>query len=528
VADQVSVAEVVAILADGGEIAFLDVREIVPFGDGHPLLAANIPLSRLELSIGARVPRLDTRIVLTDGGGGEAMIAESRLGQMGYADVAVMAGGAPAWAAAGEVLFIEIEVPAKGFGGFAKRHGKPTYISPADLNRALKSGEDWIVLDSRPRQEYGWGNIPGSIDAPGPDMLHCFDDLVPNPKTKVVVNCMSATRGTLGGLSLMAAGVPNEIYVLHHGTRGWLLEGFELEKNADRFATSPSDNARAAAVARANRIAECAGLQKIDAEKLARWSADASRTTYVFDVRTLAEFEAGHFPGARPAPEGSLPMKPDYYFATMNARIVVSDDDGVRATINALWLAQMGCEVAVLTGGLDGEALETGPWVAPVTEFGIATGPEATVQELDTMQKSKPVRIIDVGHSDAYEDAHIPGAGWCSRVVLGGLLGDGLSEGATVLTSEDGVVAKLAAKDLGPVTGVSILSGGNTAWRDAGLALSSGAENMLSPREDHWVASSERPGDTRQNVVDYLDWETTLLDEIEQGGPSPYRNLIWD
>ena len=31
----------------------------------------------------------------------------------------------------------------------------------------------------------------------------------------------------------------------------------------------------------------------------------------------------------------------------------------------------------------------------------------------------------------------------------------------------------------------------------------------------------------RQNVIDYLEWEETLLDDIERGGPVPYRNLIW-
>jgi hypothetical protein len=74
---------------------------------------------------------------------------------------------------------------------------------------------------------------------------------------------------------------------------------------------------------------------------------------------------------------------------------------------------------------------------------------------------------------------------------------------------------------------VSVLAGGNTAWREAGFTLSSGAEHFASPRDDHWLASSERPGDTRQNVLDYLAWEETLLDDIEQGGASPYHNLIW-
>ena len=77
--------------------------------------------------------------------------------------------------------------------------------------RAIARGEDWVLIDSRPRQEYQAGNIPGSIDAPAGQMLRCFDDLVHHPTTKVAVNCMSRTRGILGGTSLVAAGVPNEI-----------------------------------------------------------------------------------------------------------------------------------------------------------------------------------------------------------------------------------------------------------------------------------------------------------------------------
>jgi hypothetical protein len=41
---------------------------------------------------------------------------------------------------------------------------------------------------------------------------------VRDPATKVLVNCMSFTRGTLGDLSLLAAGVPNDVYVLRLAT----------------------------------------------------------------------------------------------------------------------------------------------------------------------------------------------------------------------------------------------------------------------------------------------------------------------
>lgn len=38
------------------ELALIDVREEDPFAQAHPLFAANIPLSKLELEVFARVP----------------------------------------------------------------------------------------------------------------------------------------------------------------------------------------------------------------------------------------------------------------------------------------------------------------------------------------------------------------------------------------------------------------------------------------------------------------------------------------
>ncbi len=530
----ISVPDVVDMLADQHELAFLDVREIVPFGSGHPLLAANLPLSRLELSICNLVPRRTTRIVLTDGGGGHAALAAGRLTRLGYSDVVVLDGGAPAWAAAGQALFPEIEVPTKGFGAFAKRYGRPNFIEPDELDRALRSNEDWIVLDSRPRAEYRNGNIPGSIDAPGADVLRWFDDLVPDPSTKVVVNCMSATRGILGGLSLVAAGVPNEVRVLHHGTRGWLLDGFDLERNASRFPEPPSAAAIDRARERAARIAERAGIARIDAETLARWRGDPERTTYVFDVRTADEFAAGHLAGSSNAPEGSIVMGPDRYFATLKARIVLVDDDSVRATVTALWLAQMGWgEVAVLVGGLESGSIQTGSEPASDIAPGVAlpTAAEITPRDLAALRADSPVRVIDVGISDAYLAGHLPDAVWCARGALGDLLRerppDGSKDRPTVLTSETGALAQLAADDLGAPPGLSVLAGGNAAWRGAGFELSTDAGELASARDDHWLAASERPGEVRRNVIDYLEWEVTLLDDIEQGGMVPYRNLLW-
>jgi len=126
----IDVARLRGWLADGGEIAFLDVREEGQHGSGHPLLAVNIPYSRLEAEIVRLVPRRSCRVVLVDEDDGVAGKAAGRLDGLGYHDVHVLEGGAAAWEAAGYRLFPSTNVPSKGFAEiieheFATRRSRP-------------------------------------------------------------------------------------------------------------------------------------------------------------------------------------------------------------------------------------------------------------------------------------------------------------------------------------------------------------------------------------------------------------------
>jgi hypothetical protein len=60
-------AEVAAMLDDGRDIAFLDVREIVPFGTSHPLLATHLALGHIECEIAGlgRVCKLCSELSLS-------------------------------------------------------------------------------------------------------------------------------------------------------------------------------------------------------------------------------------------------------------------------------------------------------------------------------------------------------------------------------------------------------------------------------------------------------------------------------
>src|SRR5215470_5125222 len=101
-----------AILADGQELALIDLREELIFSQGHLLFARSVPLSRLELSFARLVPRRGTRIVLCDDGDGLCEHAADILSRAGYTDLNAVAGGGAAWAAAGFELFSGVNVPS--------------------------------------------------------------------------------------------------------------------------------------------------------------------------------------------------------------------------------------------------------------------------------------------------------------------------------------------------------------------------------------------------------------------------------
>lgn len=356
-----------AMLSDGQEIAFLDVREEGVFSRGHAFWAVPAPFSHLERRLGLLVPRLGTRIVLTDGDGGElARRAAERISAWGYEDVSMLEGGLQGWHAAGFEVFSGVHVPSKAFGEVIEhRDGTPS-IDPAELLAWRAEGRPVVVLDSRPFDEFHRFSLPGGIDCPGAELVHRAFGLV-DEATTIVVNCAGRTRSIIGAQSLINAGVPNRVVALRNGTGGWHLAGETLAHGSRAVAPPPTPEGLAQAIEASRRVAERFGVREIDAERLRALQREADRRTlYLFDVRTPEEYEAGHLPGSRHAPGGQLVQSTDFYAGTRGARIVLVDDNGVRARMTASWLRQMGWEEAcVLGGGLRGSRSRRGPGRRP-------------------------------------------------------------------------------------------------------------------------------------------------------------------
>ncbi len=511
------------------ELALLDVRENGTFGDGHLLFAVNLPLSRLETRIADLVPRLGTPIVLCDGGDGLARRAAERLEAFGYSNVRELQGGVPGWRAAGFEVFTGVHVPSKAFGEFVEHEAGTPSVSPQELDALVKSGRKLVILDSRPWEEYHAMNIPGGIDVPGAELVYRVTDLAPHPETLVVVNCAGRTRSIIGAQSLINAGIPNPVVALRNGTMGWHLAGLQLERGQQRRAPAPSAQGLAKARAAAQRVSRRFGVRTVDAATLARWREEgAQRTLYVLDVRSPEEFEAGHLPGSRPAPGGQLVQATDTYVATRGARIVLTDDTGVRAILTASWLIQLGWnDVYVLKEGLAGGALATGSHAPTVPGLEACRPPEVTPHELNGALQRKEALLLDLGTSLKYKAAHIPGAWWAVRARLGEALGKAPKLPLLVLTSPDGVLARLAAPDAEAVTGkpVAVLRGGTQAWKAQGLPLAGGAEHLADTPDDVWLRPYDREQGVEAAMKEYLSWEVDLVQQIKRDGDAHFRHF---
>ena len=517
---RVNAQQLRGMLADGRELALIDVREELIFSQSHLLLARSVPLSRFELKFAALVPRRGTRIVLCDDADGLAERAAAILARNIYADVAILDGGVAAWAAAGFELFSGVNVPSKAFGEFVEHTCGTPGIAAEELERLLHGGADVVVLDSRPFDEYVRVSIPTAVNVPGAELVLRARELAPSPRTTVVVNCAGRTRSIIGAQSLINAGLPNRVLALRNGTMGWSLAGFACDNGQNRRAPGVSAATLQWARQAAKGVAQSCGISTIDHAALERLRADGARTTYLFDVRDPAEYEAGHVSGAISAPGGQLVQATDQYVGTLGARIVLVDDAEVRALMTASWLRQMSWqEVFVLAEA----GTEIGRVAAPMLQTEIDSGAAIDLASFGELFGRHAATVIDLSPSRDYLKEHIPGAWFAIRGRLQRALKKIPLSEILVLTSEDGVLAAMAVTEAKVLTSVPVrfLAGGNAAWRAAGYELST-EPLMADEAVDQWRKPYERSGDTKAAMNEYLAWEIDLLGRVERDGLLKY------
>ncbi len=511
-----------AALADGQEIAVLDVRETGVFAHRHLLFAASAPLWRLELLIDRLVPRRGTRIVLVDDDETLSHTAADKLARLGWRELSVLAGGTDGWAAAGYEIFSGTNVPSKAFGEVIEHEKHTPWITSDDLHAGIERGDNIVVVDSRTPEEFAAFSLPFAHSLPGAELVYRIGEIAPDPQTLVVVNCAGRTRSIVGAQTLIDAGIPNRVVSLRNGTMDWLLTGRTLAYGRGAVLPEPAPATLAVARERAAAVAQRAGVLRIDGAGLERLEGEAQqRSLYRFDVRTREEYEAGHLPGWRWAPGGQLVQATDEYAAVRGARIVLADWDGVRALTTAAWLAQLGgYEVFVFTppalAALDigSEPLRLLASHAPV--------PLVSPRQAHGLLQAGQASVFDVDRRAAFEEQHIAGARFSVPDRLYAFVQPLPPGHITLLTSPDGVLARHVAAELAARTGraVQAIAGGTAAWAQAGLPLAQGAAQVLTGDDDHWYSPYAHQDVALRDAgfQQYLDWELGLVAQLEREG----------
>jgi len=488
-------------LEDGEELAFIDIREEGLYGENHPLLAVNAPYSLLESQFPALVPRAATRTVLLaeDTAGGER--AARRLSALGYSDIHVLDGGIAPWEQEGLPLFKGVNVPNKAFAECVEHYYHTPAIESDALARLIEQQENYVLLDSRTVEEYDRFHVPSAISVPSAELLYRFDDLVPSPDTLVVVSCAGRTRGIIGAQTLINAGVPNPVLALSGGTQGWRLADFATVKDGARYFEPQSPSAAQSSRQRSGQLARRYKVPFIDAAVLSEWQEDENRTTYVVDVRHNDEYRRGHRAGALGVPGGQLVQALDKWVGTRRGRIVLNDNDGVRATTTAHWLLQLGWECYVLVGIDEGNP-------APSRLL-----PPAVIPWINAASARQRLNSGAIGlsadRSWDYRRYHPAGVGWVNRSRLNTLPAIVGNARDIVVFAEEPALAHGVVIDLIDAGyNATAVEGTRKEWLTAGLELHN---------------SPQTPADNRQ--VDFLFW---LHDRHEGNATASAAYLAWE
>lgn len=511
-----------AALHDGQELALLDVREDGEFGEDHLLFATPLPYSRLELGIGALVPRKSARIaVCDDGRSGIAQRAAGRLDALGYSNLAILEGGTAGWKAAGFPLFKGVNVPSKLFGEMVEHaYGTPR-ITAQELSRMREAGENFMLFDGRPVHEHHKMTIPGSTCCPNAELPYRIPGMVRDPETKIIINCAGRTRSILGAQTLINFGIRNPVYALENGTQGWFLSDFQLEHGSTRrYPDSIAPDTLPSQQATARALMQKFGVRQISSEEAARWLDDDRNTTYLCDVRTPEEFARGSIPGAQHAPGGQLIQATDQWVGVRNARIILIDGgEMVRAPVVASWLVQLGCNVSVLEGGAGASLKGNSPSAPALPEL-----QPITAAELQALLDGGSCAAFDLGPSMAYRKAHVPGSRWSIRSRIAN---DARSVGLpVVLIAPETDVARLAALELmeAGISDIRLLEGGAPAWAAAGRATASSPDIPAdSECIDYLFFVHDRHAGNREAMKQYLAWETGLMAQLGDQDKAAFR-----
>ena len=208
----------------------LDVRTREEYAERHIAGALWVPGGQAVQATDECVAVRAATIVLACDGFARATLTAAWLKRMGFPDVAVLAGGLPAWVEAGGST--ETGHPAIMPVGLDAARATVTAVPPDDLGEA-------VIIDVDQSDAYARGHVPGATWICRSRLEDRIATVAPDPARPVVATCGDGTASTLAAATLQQLGYPAR--VLAGGTRAWEAAGRPLERGATRLADEADD-----------------------------------------------------------------------------------------------------------------------------------------------------------------------------------------------------------------------------------------------------------------------------------------------
>jgi rhodanese-related sulfurtransferase len=212
----------------------LDVRTAPEYADGHVAGAVWAPGGQAIQATDEYVAIRAATIVLVCDGLIRSVMTAGWLARMGFPDVTVLAGGVPAWTAAGGR--VERGHPTPAPFGYATARKAVARVAPGPLG-------DAVVLSVDPSDVYARGHVPGAVWVCRSRLELVIDRAAPDPRRPLVVTCEDGVQSTLAARTLARRGFA-AVRVLDGGIRAWGLAGQPLETGPTRLLDEPDDVVR--------------------------------------------------------------------------------------------------------------------------------------------------------------------------------------------------------------------------------------------------------------------------------------------
>ncbi len=225
----ISIEEFQALRDDGALHYALDVRLPHEYAEGHIPGSVSLPGGQIALAADEIVAVNQGQIVLISDTGVRAKISGSYARQIGYPNVAVLAGGIEGWRASGLDVVTKDETPE--VPGLAEAKSRTQSTSPTELFEALATNET-LIVDVKGSGDYALAHIAGSRWVPRGDLERRIEKYAESTDQAIVLTDNDGTRAALACATLQDLGYTN-VRWLEGGLDAWHAAGYETVEGLD-------------------------------------------------------------------------------------------------------------------------------------------------------------------------------------------------------------------------------------------------------------------------------------------------------